>query len=70
MNLKKGTLTFEILRKMQIFYFPEATFWQFSEKYKKILSRFPVRPRLLQFGKYLQKTRLRAKLKPSRLSKT
>jgi len=27
---------------MQIFDFPEAIFWQFSEKFKQFLSRFPV----------------------------
>ena len=30
------------MRKMQIFEFPEGIFWQFSEKFKNFLSRFPV----------------------------
>ena len=41
MSLKKVPLHLKILRKMQIFDFPEAIFWQFSEKFKKVFSRFP-----------------------------
>jgi len=41
-EFKKVTFTFEILRKMKILDFPEAIFWRFCEKFKKLLSHFAV----------------------------